>query len=287
MISVRPTGSALGAEVLGLDLSGNIDDANLKRVIDIWHEREVIFFRNQRLSPEQHINFSRRLGDLEIHVRSECAKPGYPEIFVVSNIEENGKAIGANDAGATWHSDSCCRSEPSRGSLLYAKQVPLRDGQPLGDTLFSSMTAAYDALADDVKRRLQGLKCVNSIDSGYSRVRRNLLTTDQKAKVADHGKDVEHPVVRVHPCTGKKCLYVNESYTTRIVGMNDDQSAELLAMLTDHVTQPQFIYTHKWQAGDLLIWDNCSTQHKAIFDYAPLPRLMERTTLQGTLTTGA
>jgi taurine dioxygenase len=283
MISIRRTNAPLGAEIQGIDLTGELDDAILAAIVDAWHEHEVIFFRGQTLSPEQHVCLSRRLGELELHVRSEFAKPGHPEIFVVSNMLENGKPIGASDAGATWHSDSCCRREPSSGSLLYARQVPRRDGKMLGDTLFSSMTAAYEALPDEMKMRLRGLRCVNSIDNGYTRVRRNVLDENQRSRVPGHGADVEHPVVRVHPHTGRKCIYVNESYTTHIVGLSADDSRALLDILTAHVTQPQFVYRHNWQVGDLLMWDNCSTQHKAMFDYAPLHRLMERTTLQGIL----
>lgn len=282
MITVRQTGSALGAEILGVDLSTELDDAAVAHINDAWLEHEVVFFRNQKLAPADHIRISERLGQVEVHVRTDCCKPGYPKLFIVSNIVENGKPIGAGDAGTIWHSDGCCYDKPSRGSLLYAKLVPMKEGVALGDTMFSSMTRAYAALPGDMKLRLDGMRAINSYLKGYSRPRSTgalpPLTDAQKKKVPD----MEIPVVRKHPLTGKLCLFVNEGYTTKIAGVSDAESKELLDYLLHHVAQPEFIYRHKWQEGDLLAWDNCSTQHCAISDYAPLHRHMERTTIVGT-----
>lgn len=284
MITAHSSGAALGAEIRGVDLSKEISDAELARIVDLLHEHEVIFFRNQDITPEQHINLSKRIGPLEMHMRQECCKPGYPEIFVVSNIVENGKPIGAQDAGTIWHSDMCFMHEPSRGSLFYMKEVPMRDGQPLGDTLFSSMTAAYNALPRALRDRLEGLKAINSYAKGYARPRAGKqlkpLTEEQK----NRAPDVAHPVIRTHPYTGKKCIFVNEGFTTRILDVSEGESDELLRQLTEQVKRPEFIYRHKWQVGDFLIWDNCATQHLATADYAlPERRLAERTTLSGTL----
>jgi taurine dioxygenase len=216
-----------------------------------------------------------------VHVRTDCCRPGYPKVFIVSNIVENGKPIGAGDAGTIWHSDGCCYDQPSRGSLLYARQVPVKDAVTLGDTMFSSMTQAYAALPSEMKRRLAGMKALNSYVKGYSRPRKTgpipPLTEAQKSKVPD----LEIPVVRKHPFTGKPCLFVNEGYTSRIVGVSESESRELLDYLFHHVTRPEFIYRHNWREGDLLAWDNCATQHCAIMDYAPLLRRMERTTITG------
>ena len=279
---VQKTDAALGAQVLGVDLSAELDDATIAQLNEAWLEHEVIFLRGQSLSPEQHIRFSERFGAVEAHVRADCCKPGYPKIFVVSNIVENGKPIGAGDAGTMWHSDGCCIEQPSRGSMLYARIVPQRDGVPLGDTMFSSMTRAYDALPTQMKIRLSGLKAVNSYVKGYYRpIRvgvRPELTEAQRSRVPD----IEVPVVRSHPFTGKPCLFVNETFTARIAGVSDAQSADLLGFLLEHVRKPEFIYRHSWQEGDLLLWDNCSTLHCAIADYLPMPRLMERTTIVGT-----
>lgn len=284
MISVRRSTATLGAEILGVDLSRDLDDAVFGDIVDLFHNHEVVFFRNQSLSPERHVAFSRRFGELERHVRKDCCRPGYPEIFVVSNVLENGKPIGTRDAGLFWHSDLCYLREPSRGSVFYAREVPHdAQGRPLGDTMFASMTAAYQSLPDATKRRLTGLKAVQSYAKGYYRDRKSgprpPLTEEQKQRTPD----VEHPVVRTHPYTGKKCLFVNEGYTARIAGVDEAESESLLAELFGHVTRPEFVYRHQWRVGDLLIWDNCSTQHRAVTDYdLPQRRLMERTTLRGT-----
>ena len=282
MLSIKPTGAALGAEILGVDLSREIDDKTFNGIVEAFHEHEVVFFRNQTLTPESHIAFSRRFGELEKHVRVDCCRPGYPELFVVSNVIENGKPIGSQDAGLFWHSDLCYMKEPSRGSLFYAREVPMRDGEPLGDTLFASATAAYDALPESTRERIARLKAVNSYEKGYYRDRnsgpRPKLTDEQRRKTPD----MDHPVVRTHPYTGKKCLFVNEGYTSRICGVPEAESEALLAELLAHATDERFIYRHRWRVGDLLIWDNCSTQHLAIPDYAlPLRRRMERTTVRG------
>jgi len=281
MISICQTEATLGAEILGINLAQELNKQSIKDINDIWLEHEVIFFRNQQLSPEQHIAFSEQLGEVEIHVRTDCCKPGYPKLFIVSNIVENGKPIGAGDAGTIWHSDGCCVEKPSRGSLLYAKVIPERNGITLGDTMFSSMTKAYEALPAKIKYGLLGMKAVNSYLKGYSRPRKTgaipPLTEEQKKKVPDR----EIPIVRLHPITGKPCLFVNEGYTSRILGVSENKSDELLSYLFKHIANTQFIYRHKWQQGDLLIWDNCSTQHCAIADYPPLPRHMERTTIMG------
>jgi taurine dioxygenase len=280
-ITAHPTGAALGAEIRGVDLSQPLDSATVARLNALWLEHEVIYFHNQTLSPAQHIGFSEHFGDVEVHVRTDCCRVDYPKIFVVSNIIENGKPIGAGDAGTRWHFDGCCTEKPSRGSLLYAKIVPMQNGVTLGDTMFSSMTKAYQALPDEMKQRLQGMKAVNSYVKGYYRpiraTKRPELTPEQMKKVPE----LEVPIVRRHPVTGKSCLYVNDTFTARIAGVSEAESNALLDYLFKHVSRPEFIYRHNWRVGDLLAWDNCSTQHCAIADYPPRHRLMERTTIMG------
>jgi taurine dioxygenase len=284
MLKVRTSDAPLGAEILGIDLSQTLDDAVFQEIVERFHRHEVIFFRDQRLTPEQHITFSRRFGELEHHVRTDCCRPGYPELFVVSNVLENGRPIGSQDAGLFWHSDLCYLKEPSRGSLFYAREVPVdAQGKPVGDTLFASGTAAYEALPEADQRNLAGLKAVNSYAKGYYRDRnsgpRPVLSAEQRQRTPD----VEQPVVRTHPWTGRKSLFVCEGYTVSIAGMPQEEGAALLARLFEHATRPDFVYRHQWQVGDFLIWDNCSTQHRAVMDYAlPQRRLMERTTLCGT-----
>lgn len=282
MINVRRLGHALGAEVGGLDLSAPVPDAVFHEIVDVFHEHQVIVFRGQRLTPEQHIAFSRCFGEIDINVRSRFNKPGHPEIFVVSNIIENGEPIGVTDAGRYWHTDHCYVREPSRCSLLYALEVPREGGRALGDTMFASTVAAYESLPADMKKRLAGLKAVNSYSYTYNRKVNEFERTPLTAEGREAPPDIEHPVVRTHPFTGKRCLFVNEGYTTCIMGMPEEESAQALEFLFEHMTRVEFIYRHQWEIGDLLLWDNCATQHKAVFDYAlPLRRRMERTTIRG------
>lgn len=284
MLDIISTGAALGAEIRGVNLAQALDEATFRAIEDALHQHEVIFFRGQTLTPEQHIAFSQRFGELELHVRKECCKPGYPEIFVVSNIIENGKPIGTQDAGLFWHSDLAYMATPSRGSLFYALEVPHdAAGKPLGDTLFASMTAAWNALPDDLRQKVSGRRAVTSYAKGYYRDRnsgpRPPLTEAQKARTPD----VEHPIMRTHPHTQRPCLFVNEGYTASIAGLPENESDHLLNTLFAHATRSEFVYRHSWRAGDFLIWDNASTQHRAVFDYAlPQRRRMERTTLCGT-----
>jgi taurine dioxygenase len=283
MLDIRPTGAALGAEIRGIDLAQPLNEPTFHAIEDALHQHEVIFFRDQKLTPEQHITFSQRFGELELHLRKDCCKPGFPEIFVVSNIIENGKPIGTQDAGLFWHSDLAYMAEPSRGSLFYALEVPHDyTGKPLGDTLFASTTAAWQALPDDIKRLVESRRAVTSYAKGYYRDRnsgpRPPLTDAQKARTPD----VEHPIKRTHPYTKKPCLFINEGYTARIADMDPEESDRLLNLLFEHVSRTEFIYSHQWRVGDFLIWDNCSTQHRAVFNYAlPQRRRMERTTLTG------
>ena len=281
---IRDPGSVIGAEIHGVDLSCPVTDTQLGDITEAFHLHEVIVFRDQRLTSEQHVAFSRRFGELDINVRSRFNRKDYPEILVVSNVIENGEPIGVQDAGRYWHSDLCYLPEPSRCSLLHALEVPVKDGVTLGDTLFASASAAYEALSPELKERLAGRKAVNSYVHTYDRKVREFDRTPVEKENRTAPSDVMHPVVRTHPQTGKKCLYVNEGYSTRIDGLRRDESDELLKFLFEHITRPDFVYRHRWRANDLLMWDNCLVQHKAVFDYAPpLRRRMERTTVRGTV----
>jgi taurine dioxygenase len=292
--TVARLGRHLGAEICGLDLARPLDDDTFARLARAFFENEVVFFRNQHLSPGQQVEFTRRFGVLEQHVRREHRLGGHPEILIVSNVlNDQGKAIGAQDAGRFWHSDLSYKQEPSLLSALYALEVPHRDGVALGDTAFASTTAAYDALPEAMKRRIEGLTNVHSyryyraknIEAqkaeqvrGGRAVQEHVLTEDQLKTVPD----VEAPCVRVHPVTGRKGLFINEAHTSHISGLPREEAEALLAELCAHIVQPEFQYVHRWQPGDLLIWDNASVQHKATFDYdLPLRRLMHRTTVRG------
>ena len=279
---VTKSGAACGAEI-ACDLAQDLDDETFWEIQSAFHNNIVVVFRQQTLSNERHIEFSRRFGELEIHIVKKYLLPGYPEILLISNIRnEQGEHIGLADAGFTWHSDTSYRRRPSRCSLLYAKEVPERDGQPLGDTVFANAIAAYEALPESMKRRLDGLKAIHRY-SARRRVAdspRPKLTREQ----LDETPDIAHPIVRTHPYTGSKSLYITAGECVGIEGMPDDEAVELIAELDTHCVRPEFLYRHKWQVGDLLMWDNTSSMHLAICDYAlPERRLMHRTTVIGTV----
>ncbi|MGA0115260.1 MAG: TauD/TfdA dioxygenase family protein [Burkholderiales bacterium] len=285
MLNIRKLGQALGAEITGLDLAQPVSDGMFEEILAAFHEHAVVVFRDQKLTPEQQIAFSRRFGDIDVNVRSRFNKPGYPEIFVVSNIIENGEPIGVTDAGRYWHTDHCYVPEPSRCSLLYALEIPQQPGQSLGDTMFSSAVAAAAALPAEMSARLAGRKAVNSYSYTYERKVSEFNRTPLQAEGRSAPPDIEHPVLRTHPDTGRKCLFVNEGYTTRICGLPEDESRQTLDFLFEHLKRPEFIYRHQWRLNDLLLWDNCAVQHKAVFDYAlPLRQRMERTTIRGSAT---
>lgn len=284
-VRITPLTESVGAEIHGADLSAPLDDEAFKQVEDAFYQYSVLVFRNQPINEQQHIDFSKRFGSLEVHVSgARYLHPEHPEIRINSNIIENGKPIGATDAGQYWHTDLSYMAEPSKCSLLYAVEVPSANGKPLGDTCFVSVAAAYDALPADIKAKLEGLTAVHSYSYRYYQLtdagqKRPELSAEQKARTPD----VMHPVVCRHEISGRKCLFVNEGFTTHIVGMPAAESSALLDFLFRHLKRPEFMYEHKWEVGDLLMWDNVATQHFAVANYAlPQRRRMHRTTVTGT-----
>ncbi len=280
--SVKKSGAACGAEIV-IDLARDIDDETFREIERAFHDNVMVVFRGQQLSNARHVEFSRRFGELEIHIVKKYLFPGFPEILLISNIrDERGEYIGLADAGFTWHTDTSYRCRPSRCSLLYAKEVPHRDGRPLGDTVFTNTIAAHEALPEAIKKRIDGLRAIHRY-SARRRVAdspRPKLTREQLAETPD----IAHPIVRTHPYTGRKSLYVTAGECTGIEGMPEDEGVDLIAELDAHCVRPEFLYRHKWQAGDLLMWDNATSMHLAICDYAlPERRLMHRTTVIGTV----
>lgn len=284
-ITIRNCRPAIGAEIMGLDLSRPLDRASLDLIEGALHTRGVIFFRGQTLSEAQQIALSRNFGELEIHVLKQFTNPQYPEILVLSNIVENGVPLGLADAGQRWHSDAGYRPRPDRASVLYAKEVPIPhpNGESAGDTMFANAQAAYDALDAEMKKRLEGLRVLYSYTRAYDRKRnengkRPPMSDKQKSEIPD----VTHPLVRTHPYTGRKCIYANPAHTIEIVGMPAQESADLLNHLYAQVTKPELIYRHKWKVGDVLMWDNAVVWHNAVGDYQlPQRRLMHTTRIKG------
>ncbi len=275
---IRPLDAPLGAEVIGLDLSQPLSDADFARIHRAHLDYHVVVFRDQQITPAQQIGFSRRFGPLQIHVLHQFQLPGHPEVLVVSNVVENGKPIGLGDAGHFWHSDLSYKEKPSLGSLLHARELPAEGG----DTLFANMHLAWDTLPAALQSAVDGLQAEHTYLARYAELQqrspwRPNLTPEQIAQV----RPVLQPVVRTHPETGRKALFVSEHFTTRIVGLPEDESRDLLDQLFAHSVKPAHIYRHQWQPHDLVFWDNRSLLHLAAGCPPELRRVMYRTTIEG------
>ncbi len=246
-----------GAEVQDIDLAEPLTEDRFLELDDAFNRHSLLLFRGQNLTPEQQTAFGRRWGELEHHVLQQFTLPDHPAVFVLTNKQADGKPAGAHKTGWHWHIDNTYMPRASLGSLLYAIEIPPKDG----DTLFTSLTTAYDRLSDDVKARIENLKAVHSYKYVYANKYpdRPPLTDEQKARVPD----LVHPVVRVHPVTGRKVLYVSEQIIKQFVGMPFDDSQILLDQLNAHATQEDLIYRHRWQVGDMMFWDNRATMHFA------------------------
>ena len=275
-LEIIPAGAAVGAEVRGVDLSLPLGDNVFAEIEHAYNEYGVIFFRDQRIAPEQQVAFTRRFGDIEFNIFGErWSVPGCPEIVVLSNITHDGKPTGIRRAGENWHSDMCYTARPPRGTMLYAHEIPTLHGLPLGDTEFASAAAAWDALPPTMQDFLAGRRATFDFQG-----RKRALTPTQSE--IDRNPPVTHPVMRTHPKTGRKCLYVMRDDCTAIDGVETEEAESLIAALADHIIKPAFIYRHQWRPGDLLMWDNCTVQHRAIQDYdLPQRRVMHRTTMGG------
>ena len=248
-----------------------------------FSEFSLLLFRGQEVTPDQQVDFSRCFGELEQHVFSHWCLPEHPEILVVSNVQLNGEPVGVYNAGRYWHTDLSYMQAPSRGSLLYALEVPHADGRSLGNTYFASAAAAYASLPAATRNRVSDLKGEFSLAHQRSKL---MSEGDQRAQLSDTEAAATptamHALVQRHPVSAKPLLYVNEGHTQAIVGLSDQQSEQLLAELCAHITRDDNVYCHRWQVGDVLMWDNIATQHLATFDYAlPQRRLMHRTTIAG------
>jgi taurine dioxygenase len=278
-IGIARLSSAMGAEVTSLDFARPLETDAVNRLTHALAEHCVLLIRNADITPEQHLAFSRHFGPLETHILAEFSLPDLPEILVISNVKEGGKLKGAIYAGQYWHSDRSYTEKPSLGSLLLCREMPAVGG----DTMWTNMYMAYDTLSDVMKGFIGGLKAVhdysNAYDTYFSKLPdRPPLTPEQRAK----SPPVVHPVVRTHPVTGRKALYVNPGFTKGIVGMPDEESRPILDFLFRHSTRPEFTYRHKWRVNDMMFWDNRCSMHYAVSDYdSTVRRHMHRTTIAG------
>jgi taurine dioxygenase len=269
-LAVRPLSSAIGAEIQGVDLRNDISDALAKAMLDVWHQYLVILLRDQKLSEDDQVRFAERFGPpAKIHTPQFVRS--HPAVMLISNIRENGEAIGAlPDGEMQFHTDQCHQEIPAKASMLYAIEVP-RVG---GNTLFANAYLAYETLPADIKRRIEGRKALNAYDY-------DTAATIRKAEVPAGAPCYAHPVVRTHPATGRKALYVNRLMTRRIEGVDPAESEELLTYLFDHQEQPQFIYEHVWRPDDIVMWDNRCTLHARTDFSAGERRLLRRVTIRG------
>ena len=273
-IEVRPVAPALGAEIFGVDLSRRLSDEVVSEIERAFLDYGVIFFRDQQLTPEQHIAFARRFGRIDIN-RFFRAVDGYPEIAEVRK-----EADQTSNIGGGWHTDHSYDQIPAKGSLLYARELP-----PVGgDTLFSSMYAAYEALSPGLKQTLDGLTALHSSRHAFGHDAKRLAESDLKGRIGHPElatQDAIHPVVITHPETGRKALYVNAGFTLRFEGWSDRESQALLDYLYAHAVRPEFTARFRWQPGSLAFWDNRATWHLALNDYAGHRRLLHRITIEG------
>jgi len=275
---VRPFDAPVGAEVVGLDIAKPINDADFARLHRAHLDHHVVVFRDQRVSPDDHVAFSRRFGPLQIHVLHQFQLKGHPEVLIVSNIKENGEPIGLGDAGVYWHSDLSYKEVPSLGSLLHAQELPSEGG----DTLFADQHLAFDTLPEALKARILPLKAEHSYLAKYEELRaKNPWRPKLSQAQIDQVAPAVQPVVRTHPETGRKALFVSEHFTTRIVGLEQQESDELLADLFAHSVKPGLVYRHQWKPYDLVFWDNRSLMHLAAGTPDHLRRKLFRTTIEG------
>jgi len=269
-MGVRSLSPALGAEIIGVDLREPLDDATFEQILAAWHQHLVILLRDQKLTEADQVRFAERFGPpAKIHTKQFMQK--HPAVMLISNIREDGKPIGAlPDGEMHFHTDQCHQERPAMASMLYAIEIPSKGG----NTLFANAYLAYETLPVDIKCRLAGLNAVNAYDYDSA-------ATIRGRDVPPDAPSYAHPVVRTHPATGRKALYVNRLMTPRIEGLPPQESEELLNLLFDHQEQPEFIYEHVWRSGDILMWDNRCTLHARTDFSADERRLLRRVTILG------
>ena len=271
MLEVRKLATALGAEIRGLDLSQPLDAASVEFVRNAFLEHIVLTFRGQSVPPAAQVAFTEHFGAVEPHPLN--SRPGLPELPQLMVLENRpGKPGARNDF---WHSDISHAERPPSVSLLHALEVP--EGR--GDTMFCNMYAAYEQLSDGMRQLLDSLQALHS---GEATARRNREAATDAQLISDVPPPVAHPVVRTHPETGRKALFVNPFFTTGFTDMSESESAPILEYLHALATRPENIYRHQWAKGDVLMWDNRCAMHYAIKDYdETMPRYLHRTTAAG------
>jgi len=277
-MTVKPLSEALGAEISGIN-AAELDDARFEELRDVFHQNLVVVVKDQDLTPAQQTEFARRFGEIQYHISPEYLMKDQPEVMILSNEKQDGKFIGLPDGGSEWHSDHSYVDQPTGYTMLQAIKVP-KDG---GDTEWTNMVRAYEALPDDMKSRLDGLVGIHS----FNRMKNQRLSVPVRhMNDPDYYKrsppDSFHPIVRTHPHTDKKALYISPRFTIGIKDMDDFEAQPLLDELFAHIQNRDFIYHHRWTVGDLLMWDNRATIHLALLGVPEgQARRMHRTTVLG------
>jgi alpha-ketoglutarate-dependent taurine dioxygenase len=266
----RSLSPALGAEIIGIDLREPVSDILFPRILDAWHQSLVILFRDQHLGDDEQVRFAERFGPIAMSTRGHYQSKN-PAIMLISNIREDGKQIGAlPDGEMHFHTDQCHQERPAMATMLYSIEVPSVGG----NTLFANAYAAYETLHVAIKQKIEGRKALNAYDY-------DVAATTRGTKVREGVPSYWHPIVRTHPATGRKALFVNRLMTVAIEGLPDDESEELLNTLFDHQEQRTFVYEHVWRPNDVLLWDNRCTLH-ARTDFSDKERrLMRRVAIKG------
>jgi taurine dioxygenase len=274
-IEVNRIAGALGAEVSGVDLAKPLDDGIVGEIRQALLDNQVIFFHDQHLTPEQHLGFGARFGELQIHEFVEGAAVD-PRI-----IEVRKEGYETHNFGGGWHTDVSYLERPALGSVLYAHEVPAYGG----DTMFASQYLAYDTLSDGMKKMLDGMIAVHSARRPYGTNAKRAMDPGPSSMkfyfTEDAHGEVEHPVIRTHAETGRKCLYVNRNFTVRFKDMTVEESRPLLNFLWEHAVRPEFTCRFRWEAGSIAFWDNRCVQHYALNDYHGQRRVMHRVTING------
>ncbi|NQW82162.1 MAG: TauD/TfdA family dioxygenase [Polaromonas sp.] len=269
-MNIIESGKTLGARVEGLDLSVPLTEAQFAQLEQALGKYGVLSYPKQTLTSLQLKQFSERFGQLEVNVANMYQDVGLPEVMILSNKVENGKPLGLSDAGQDWHTDMSYSKMIAFTNVLYGIEIPHRDGEPLGNTEFCNMHAAYDDLPEALKTQLDGMSITHNFEKFWEKMR---LEKGQRPPLTDAQRaakpPVSHPIFMTHPITGNKVLYANPGYSMRINELPKDESDEILAFLFKHQLQTKYQYQHRWSVGDVLMWDNMGTLHNAIPDYRP------------------
>lgn len=268
---VQPMAGTLGAEVSGVDLSEPLDDETIDEIETALFEHLILVFREQEITPTQHLAVARRFGEILTYPLVKGLEE-YPEIVPILKLEDE-----TINFGGIWHSDTAYLEKPPKAAMLVARELPPKGG----DTMWSDMYAAYDALSDGMKAMLDGLVAINSADKRESTITRENRWRENPKDDSGLETTSEHPVVRTHPATGKKFLYVNVGHTTRFKDMTEEESAPLLDYLFQHQIRPEFTCRLRWAPGTVAFWDNRASQHNPVNDYHGHRRLMHRVTIAG------